>query len=142
MTREWKPGDVAVLDDGLIAMRGDEGWVDRDGDYRVPEHDESARALLVIDPENRETIQTLADHFCRYPSDGWVEQMQAAVRAMLAPEPEEPTGLGAVVRGGDGRTWVRLQGSYPWIATGAGVEKWEDLQRPLTVLHAGWDADA
>lgn len=114
MKREWKPGDVAVIEgwaDGkskVVIVRVRRESADQSLEFAYVEGgfdlvDElaagfTARPLVVIDPEDREQVERLADVFCAIPSSGWVAQMQAALRSLVAPpRPKEPTGLGAVV---------------------------------------------
>lgn len=135
MTREWKPGDVALVCNefgvwnvaictlrvGYIGY----GWRFGVADMwmRVGEHE--ARPLAVIDPEDRRQVERLrdladiayreqnGDHGDIDISRGRGERgnaFQAALREFAdpkPPKPDEPTGLGAVVESEDGRRWVR-----------------------------------
>jgi hypothetical protein len=152
MTHKWKPGDVADIDGFIGVLGGDDlfhrpGWPPCDVTSIIGRR---ARPLLVIDPEDREQIERLADVFCHSPSSGWVDQMQAALRSLLEPEPEEPTGLGAVVRAGDGSDWVRIyqhEDCNDWRRTDdpAGSPEhearshWRNIPRPITVLSEGYE---
>lgn len=99
-----------------IDYHRDEGlhWHHINGGWNRLSDSESiqARPLLVIDPENREDIERIADAFCSIPSSGWSDDMQAALRSLLAPpkppKPPEPMGLGAVVEDVTGAEWVRV----------------------------------
>lgn len=55
--------------------------------------------------------------------------------------PAEPQGLGAVVRTGAGRVYVRTGEAFrPWRpmpASGTGAGSWWDLQEPIEVLSEG-----
>lgn len=68
---EWKPGDVAMVNNGYDArpgiMIGDDPaarcWhsAEDNGDMRCVDHDRAAlRRLVVIDPEDREQVERLA----------------------------------------------------------------------------------
>ena len=64
--------------------------------------------VAVINPDDREAVERLADIFCAYPSSGWVEQMQAALHEFAnptPPKPEEPMTWLAVVEDKDGFRW-------------------------------------
>lgn len=171
MTREWKPGDVAMVtwnDASLasgrreiktsIAIRDDGHWVFgwntclADDQIADPRIEANVRPLLVIDPENREQVTQICDLIPWLgTAPNLVDDMQAALRSMLVPEPEEPTGAGSVVRDSRSATWIRM-GTSPdaaWICPSqtvvgapATVRMWHDLPRPLTVLHTGWEAES
>lgn len=134
MSKDWKPGDVALVEAGCwanrkVALRLAEGWahtngvnVDGDGVVSV------VRPLVVIDPEDREQVERLilalpdaadwgfasANNY-DHPDDlavveGIFEPFQTALREFAnpkPPKPEEPTGLGAVVEDSDGERWIR-----------------------------------
>jgi hypothetical protein len=145
MTHNWKPGDVMDID-GFIGVYGGDDRFHRPG---WPPCDVTsisgrrARPLVVIDPENREQIERLADVFCHSPSSGWVDQMQAALRSLLEPEPEEPAVWLAVVRDGNGDEWYRWadhEDVNPWGHRQRirNDRAWPDLPRPITVLSEGW----
>src|SRR5690348_17082834 len=80
MTREWRPGDVAMVESDTqkwrvfrTVHRGVEVWADANGplmpdDEWVPNR--TIRPLVVIDPEDREQVDTL----CK----ALVEQMHRA----------------------------------------------------------------
>jgi hypothetical protein len=80
----------------------------------------NGRTLLVIDPEDDEQAEGLAEaltaadagvHDGRpcYSSTCRAEQAQTALRSLANSKPDEPTGLGAVVEAEDGRRWVRAR---------------------------------
>lgn len=157
MSREWKPGDVAVTEyrgvqsramvvEGRICpathpkrphWHGQSGGWNHLTDALVDFH-----PLVVIDAEDREQVERLGRDF--HESDHiapWhdlhgetrsqiCDAMQAALRSLLAPEkPDEPQGLGAVVEDSTGRRWVRVAiGGVGWIECNA-----------MTVLDAGKD---
>lgn len=119
MSREWKPGDVAMRD-GELAFLTDRGvwrWSTTGLPCLAQDHARS-RPLVVIDPEDREQVEQLIrlqdiafDGSARDPviaAD--VRDMQAALREFADPKPprpEEPTGLGAVVEDAAGELWLR-----------------------------------
>lgn len=160
MTHNWKPGDVAfVILDGrsYAAVRGNGVWRDKwfiGGPERGSRHGwsdaqiDTVRPLLVIDPEDREQVERLtvalfAEVGAADLPDGYTaNEVQAALRSLLEPEPDEPTRLGAVAQSDDGSTWVRahLYGSKPWVRSAFVNEScgWADLPRRITVLSEGW----
>jgi len=161
MTREWKPGDVAMVASETRAWRvfrttdreGNEVWADATGpllpdDEWVPNR--TIRPLVVIDTEDREQVERLVaaweavENVALGPVPMTVRQMrmQAALRSLIAPpKPPEPTGLGAVVEDESGRKWIRhsnTPGSFPWIAEGLGVEGWSNIAA-VRILSEGVD---
>jgi hypothetical protein len=130
MTREWKPGDVAWFKgrsfNGIVFRyqpfdTDDAEWVSavEGGAYPL---DDELRPLLVLDPEDREQVLRLADYldaaFAAIDPAGFAEApevddkvsvniVRTALRSLLDPKPEEPKGLGAVVRDHGGRHWIR-----------------------------------
>ncbi|GAB3776651.1 hypothetical protein FB382_004357 [Nocardioides ginsengisegetis] len=139
MSREWKPGDVAIVTNQsgesgrAIRFSGspEDGWfAERDG---IGGDLTDARPLVVIDPENREQVERLCNlvdgAFNDTRIDGTgptsTELAQAALREFAnptPPKPEEPTGLGAVVVDEKGRLWVNLTDpkcsthTDPWVS--------------------------
>lgn len=132
MGREWKPGDVVMIDADYSRFDGQLGVVveEEGGTWAVivPTHDpepmafgaKTLRPLVVIDPENPEDVERLADawddaHYSGPLPDAGMPlrdlRMQAALREFATPtppRPEEPTGLGAVVEDAEGERWVRV----------------------------------
>lgn len=132
MSREWKPGDVAMLPNERIAV------VDRVGrflyggepyDYVSPGsiNARDARPLAVIDPEDREQVGRLYDFYYELRLgeqrvDHLVDTLQAALREFAEPtpskphRPDEPGGQGAVVEDAAGCRWLRrvVSGRSPW----------------------------
>jgi hypothetical protein len=123
MSREWKPGDVAMvtLTTGQTAPAMRSG-TDR-GEWYGPMRDDSpsflvgdalvasAHPLTVIDAEDREQVERLAERIGHlWTSHNYVvDVVQAALREFAdpkPPKPEEPTGLGAVVEDAEGHRWV------------------------------------
>jgi len=137
MSREWKPGDVAMVSlfDGeevrairvarcpMCRRHGDSPhWHcgSEHGGNLPSSKDADARPLVVLDPEDREEVERLMDtymgQFDSYPpSTTEADHMQAALRELAnptPPKPDEPMGLGAVVEGvcgcsRDARRFVR-----------------------------------
>lgn len=113
--REWAPGDVAMLqllDLEVPALRTDNsGWVtDRGAHYHPALH---ARPLAVIDPEDSDQVARLAALLRAHgwtTNDSGFSNTPEALREFAnptPPKPEEPTGLGAVVRTVDGDLYLR-----------------------------------
>jgi hypothetical protein len=166
MSREWKPGDVGVnVHHGYRGIFVPEcantshsngpHWHNESGLADGP-HD-IRRPLVVIDPEDREQVERLA-RMLWYASPGadWGQphgepypqfnaDMQAALREFADPKPprpEEPTGLGAVVRDADRRRWVRTNGVWDRQETEPIAPlscRWDDVQA-VEVLDEGWSA--
>lgn len=143
--RKWKPGDVALRCDiptnsvERIHFRASSGWIDADGDRRgvtdaAMQHP-TARPLVVIDPEDDNTLSQL----WRLLPDNLVsiDQLQHALREFADPKPviEEPTALYAVVKDRNGNKWCRV-GEGVWRSLSSPgpyvVEKhWHDRDAPL-----------
>lgn len=140
--REWKPGDVAWArytdsSGGEIALRTQTGWMGTRGG--MPEGTMEAydlRPLVVIDPDDREQMEHLLEAHNKAEQDAackggecgsgscWIDIMQAALREFAnptPPKPDEPQGLGAVVKDARGVRWVRTESAKglrnPWQAT-------------------------
>lgn len=157
MSRQWKPGDVAVLalhDGPKVATRGIRGWWFGDGARIVEVLDTApvdARPLVVIDPETRgaaiEIAQAVGSVVARPGEDirHIIDAVQAALRSLVVdPKPPEPQGLGAVVEDGNGRRYVRL---LPEYGTSDPSRVWSDEHSQelcyddiaaVRVLSAGW----
>lgn len=103
----------------------------------------------LIDACDRNAIITAAANPAILPRATRIELMQAALRSLVAePEPEEPTGLGAVAEARSEiyvidkttttvRRWKRARGE-----DGGRRHAWADLPRPLTVLSPGWEPES
>jgi hypothetical protein len=154
MAREWKPGDVAMVNNvcdpnepHAIAMcvlpgvTGEAHFVLPSG-VKVWGSTSEARPLVVIDPEDREAVQHLANLFGTQPdclANYGFDAMQAALREFAnpaPPKPEEPTGLGAVVVDSNDVTWVLAGRDLPtttpdnWRAfDGPCVGDWQPYSR-------------
>ena len=65
-----------------------------------------------------------------------LETVEARAPAAMAP-PQEPTGLGAVVHGGNGTLWTRVLGRKHWSWRGH-LEDWADMD-VAEILSHGYD---
>lgn len=113
--RDWKPGDVAMYDGANpgVLLRTVSGWVDTDGDYRDPPT-AGLRPLAVIDHEDREQVERLANAIWAYPGNllnnfcSAVEQGLREFTNPTPPRPEEPMSALAIVEDRDGKQWYRM----------------------------------
>jgi hypothetical protein len=144
MGREWKPGDVAVLD----YSRGSFVSVFTAADYWRTQEDTTAmgdlalavRPLVVIDPEDREQVERLVS-LASHNSCIGIESWQAALREYAnptPPRPEEPAGLGAVVEDEDGENWVRFSSKtgWWWRRWNGENKRWADISA-VRILSSG-----
>jgi hypothetical protein len=166
VTREWKPGDVALVtipghEERLMTRYStgvERGWyygVGLNVDGKAHFSDEGsgrghvARPLVVIDPEDRQQVERL--QVVMWQAHGTHEVMrdqlphvadvlQSALREFADPKPDEPTGLGAVVESEDGRRWVRSKDITTvchWKPSAGGRRvRWSDLPH-VRVLSEG-----
>ena len=76
------------------------------------------RPLVVIDPEDRDQVERLADLFGVFP--GVAARHLREFANPTLPKPAEPQGLGAVVEDAKSCLWVRsdLDEDFPWTAVG------------------------
>ena len=137
MTREWKPGDVALVRMGhgpQVSIWTGEfwAWSKGDGPYEGVSHchrSAVARPVVVIDPEGRAEIERLRDmtlrllkeHVGDYEDDGFTpaelaNAMQAAFRALAEPSPTEPTDATTRVTDRRENIW-RLLADGEWVCT-------------------------
>lgn len=93
--------------------------------------------VLVIDPDDREAVERLHDALLGDYANLFTPIATAdAIRSLLDPEPDEPKGLGAVVKDREGLVWVRVNGHLgTWRrARGLGAahrwSDWTDLDIP------------
>jgi hypothetical protein len=141
MTREWKLGDVAMVTaewttgsaaTNATARRSTavvRGWERlSDSAFAYDSQTVAAHPLLLLDPEDREQVERLAD---RLPSNVQVPTLRDALRSLVEPpKPEEPTGLGAVVEDDDGELWFRMAienqtwAGEVWQAQYGDAERW------------------
>jgi hypothetical protein len=162
----WEPGDVAMVNDTTggpehVAIctapgaTGEARWNYGRGD--VWSSVSIARPLVIIDAEDRGHVERLDAVYqsaldAATPFDSLRDVMQAALREFADPKPlkpEEPTGLGAVVRDAEYKTWVRhepdngRQGSpdWCWVRTGfVGAQSrrpWSEIDA-VEILSPGW----
>lgn len=107
------------------------------------------RPLLLIDPEDATQVRALVDAWTQVADSGPLPdqpmsfpdlRMRAALRTLAQPATPEPTGLGAVVAGRDGRRWTRIVAQNHidkrW-ATTSYVGTWAEVDA-VEVLRAGW----
>jgi hypothetical protein len=171
MTHNWKPGDVALRTgrDGsttisLVTRQGvgidaqsnsHQIWRHANGRWNELGEDEkygTYRPLLVIDPEDREQIERLtmaifAEVGGDLPDGYTANEVQAALRSLLEPEPEEPTRFLTVVRDAHGLRWVRtfstpMPPACKTWANGDMRSAWSDIPRPITLLSEGWQEES
>lgn len=105
MSREWKPGAMALiryLDSEVVAMRGVNSWSFADtspvgGFSTTYDHSgrcEPIRPLVVIDLEDREQVERLVGAIETTVGGKAgataVRDMQAALRAFVNPQPSDP----------------------------------------------------
>lgn len=139
MTRDWKPGDVAVVQMGhgpqaAIFTGKFWAWSDGSGPYEGVSHchrNATATPAIVIElPKgclggwdvlvNSLVVAREKTGFTM-TFDGLIEQIEAQTK-VAPPKPDEPTGLGAVVEDEDGLTWVRRHPAGPaWVN---GYQRW------------------
>lgn len=143
MTREWQPGDVAML---KLNTRGGK-WFQGVRIQPCTQHDyyvwqvngggiseravDTARPLVLIDPEDHEQVERLYEALCEHVpkivslgqpmpdrsivARKWIDGAQHALRSLLEPpKPPEPTGLGAVVEDAEGVRWVNVFEKGMW----------------------------
>jgi hypothetical protein len=145
MTREWKSGDVAVSSSGVRWFRQDSGnWISDEGQVLTFFLSSGPRPLVVLDPENDDDMQRLADALRSHDRLTWDGMARDALRSLLTPPPppiEEPTGLGAVVLDDKGRKWVRTQAEFSAWTRGKGADVSWDRFKPVEILSHGWSHD-
>jgi len=133
MSREWQPGDVAMLsgrggtelgicyEPGIVTERGSKARWRTAGLDRWSSVSE-ARPLVVIDPEDREQVARLAVAYMS--ANPGVASIEPTIHGRLTnalrefadptpPKPVEPTGLGAVVEDIEGVRWTRVEAGEP-----------------------------
>ena len=166
MTREWKPGDVAMVTDARgrtgLAMKGVRGWdFTPSGSplnaYSGESEPIEAHPMIVIDPRSMtwdgriptaEEFTAWAEAIGAGEFETGILRVADALRDLPAPitpdlKPEEPKGLGAVVEDADGNRWVRVDDpSHSWVKSlrdeGAYTqrERWDTLAA-VRVLSEG-----
>ena len=101
-----------------------------------------ARPLVVLDPESDEDAAVVADLL---GTPGSHAVARSILRALAAPTPAEPMGLGAVVLFDDGRLATRseVKADFPWsIQDQTGNYSWSFLSanNTIEILSEGWSA--
>ena len=101
-----------------------------------------ARPLVVLDPESDEDAAVVADLLGTPGSHAVARNI---LRALAAPTPAEPMGLGAVVLFDDGRLATRseVKADFPWsIQDQTGNYSWSFLSanNTIEILSEGWSA--
>lgn len=173
--RDYKPGTLARVDvdfgeqgtiSGVLALRINNlrsdfdaliSWVLVDGHQCAAEVVKNIRPLVVLDLDGSPEPATLLRFVGKMLDDGrsgyereaqWLAGLAEQIEAQTKPAmPAEPTGLGAVVRGRDGREFVRVCSRHPgddgydWRADGAfgsdsSNRAWRDIDA-VEVLHEG-----
>jgi hypothetical protein len=124
-------------------------YMDRTGHIYPNQATPDARRVAVVDPEDREQVEAICKAFVAagvwkvIPAD--VEDLHGHRRDQIAdalrefadpkpPRPDEPTGLGAVVRGSDGRIWIRA------VQTAIGDMHWRSEDGQTCAKWRGIDA--
>ena len=140
MTREWKPGDVALVTDAKgrtgRAMKGARGWdFTPSGSslnaYSGEAEPIEAHPLIVIDPRtmtwdgripSAQEFTAWAEAIGAGEFETGILRIADALRELPDPilpnpKPDEPQGLGAVVEDADGVRWVRysIHDGYSWM---------------------------
>lgn len=142
MNREWKPGDVALVEAGCwanrkVALRLDKGWahtsgvnVDLDGVVVA------VRPLVVIDPEDGEAVERLYRTLVSLTTLADADRVQAALREYANPKPpriDEPGTWGVVeascVHSEVRREWVKFPGGN-WHSVRELPRGCEDIENP------------
>lgn len=156
MSREWKPGDVAMATDAngqacRAIFTEEHEWSCACG-YDLEPANCAIRPLVVIDPEDREQVERLLsnyhgwkwEHATKQPS---ITDMQAALREFASPtppKPDEPMGLGAVVEDDQGLKWTRAGSSSiagNWLRIGSNsYVRWSEIAA-FRVLSEGVSDD-
>ena len=165
MSREWKPGDVAIAvrHDGTESRalrRWDGTWRIQDECVNNPPRD--FRPLVTLDPEDREAVERLLSAYLehgwtRAPDDApirttGIDYLQAALREFanpMPPKPDEPQGLGAVVEDAEGTLWFRMSyenQTWPgevWQEQYGDADRWSkwDSVAAVRVLSPGVEVD-
>lgn len=132
------------------ALEADEHlvWITADGYPATTTrgHIGDRRPLVVIDAEDAEEVKRLRDTFHRFdclPSDS-VVSWQDVLRQLNTPKPDEPEGLGSVIRSGRMHVYMRFIGGQTelpaWVnvnnLTGAKA-RWRDFTGSIEVLSQG-----
>lgn len=155
MTREWKPGDVALWTNpsrGVPLLMFRHVDIDtREHEWRTategdgyPSERSILRPLAVIDPEDSEQVERLRSRLEEMSFSTWACGAADCLRIALRefadpkpPKPEEPTGLGAVVVDSNDVTYVRAGRLSP---DGFFLEDcWRAVDGPIVGDWKRWD---
>jgi hypothetical protein len=157
MSREWKPGDVAMVRVSEeyapeVAVSSDRQWFvagprlgSRHGWYHA--NVEVIRPLVVIDPEDAEQVERLASTDALRGLGGSFDSLAYNLADALRefanptpPKPQEPMGLGAVVEDAEGERYVRHADcnhpERPWQALNGSIWNYAALD-VVRVLSEG-----
>lgn len=165
MTRDWKPGDVAMVGHRLYEnseelthkvriLRSDGKWHGATGwVMNIPEAAISIRPLVVIDPEDREQVERFTYLFLEHHWGSEGQTHTDAARAALRefadprpPKPDEPKGLGSWVEDEDGVHYVRgdEHSVDPWLSFKNGLpyrDHWANIKVAKVLFDAGVSDD-
>lgn len=139
MSREWKPGDVAMVDaewtrsrpfEDCLAILRARGWERVSDGAMALNPNPQPRGVAVIDPEDAEQVERLRKALDDLSFSAWACGAATCLSQVLRkfanptlPKPEEPTDVGAVVEDKDGKRWVRWYcDSAPWLGYHVTVE--------------------
>ena len=131
MGREWKPGDVALVQVSSahgpeVAVSSDSQWFvagPRLGSQHGWYHDRVTvvRPLVVIDPEDREAVGRLVEVLVHFEGPGpatFADRIQLALREFADPTPPTPEPTDATARVTDRRDNIwRLLADGEWVCT-------------------------
>lgn len=139
MSREWKAGDVAMATatgGQFLVVRTGHGerayWsAPMDWPRGVSDYECEFRPLVVIDPEDREAVERLADYLDSAYSLEYAQQRLREYANPKPPRPDEPQGLGAVVEDEDGYLYVR------GYVNGESTHEWHVID-PASNKRMGW----
>jgi hypothetical protein len=154
--REWKPGDVAMVDswrgNGQLAFRcervkDEPTWCVHDGHDTRGLHDHEvtlARPALVIDIQDTEQIERLDAIYQRVLDTsprfhGLAQVMATALREFAnptTPRPDEPTGKFAEVQNAEGMVYYRSPAGT-WLRQSDNLERPWDHIDAVKVLSEG-----
>lgn len=165
MSREWKPGDVALIRSSIghevIGLRSgvpsNMGWAYTGGGPTTRQYgncwmsDREAtavvRPLAVIDPECEADVEWLMALSYKHAGPDYHAVVQAAFREFAnptPPKPDEPQGLGAVVEDANYTRWTRVESGeaetrnpwYPAHDPALQPAEWDDIAA-VRVLSEG-----
>lgn len=162
MTREWKPGQVAMVTDkdgrsgrGICNVKGGWDFTPEGADlsaYAAASWVTEVRPLITVDPESRVDFERIADMYdptgldeCWGGRDLFISDLQEAFRRLVRemdtpPKPDEPKAFASVVVDSDGDQWVRIDRNknMPWVCHNGtkGAEPWSAVDA-VEVIREG-----